>query len=177
MPHNDNTLIGYHGTTEANAINILREQHFNPSSKENEWLGSGVYFFAYKYHADWWTHSKRYRTEPTCILRATLVYNDNQLLDLDNPKQLKDLNEYVKTAVECMNSSHLGVDADISKYNMFQMFNFSCNLYKELCPEIGIIIYTFPAARSSKPGISGYTGNQRQICVSQESIIQDIQKV
>lgn len=36
--------IAFHGTIEPYAQNILAEQHFNPSTKPNEWLGYGIYF-------------------------------------------------------------------------------------------------------------------------------------
>ncbi|MCK9526103.1 MAG: hypothetical protein M0R49_09285 [Limnochordia bacterium] len=36
---------GYHGTTRANADEILRSGRFRFSTEEQEWLGRGIYFF------------------------------------------------------------------------------------------------------------------------------------
>ncbi|MCD5406232.1 MAG: hypothetical protein LRZ99_00885 [Desulfotomaculum sp.] len=38
-------LLGFHGTTVANAEKILQEGRFKISADEDEWLGEGVYFF------------------------------------------------------------------------------------------------------------------------------------
>ncbi len=42
------TILGYHGCSEALARRVvLREDVLRPSSNGNDWLGSGVYFWAY----------------------------------------------------------------------------------------------------------------------------------
>lgn len=39
------TYIGYHGTTNENAKNIIALNEFNKSNNADDWLGSGVYFY------------------------------------------------------------------------------------------------------------------------------------
>lgn len=173
MPH-ECTIKAYHGTTESNAAKILATKHFKPSTKRNEWLGAGVYFFAYKRHAQWWTEANRYAGKNTCILAATLAYTEEQLLDLDDPNQLEGLNTIVEQTVKKMNESHSGVSVDFSQLTKQEKWNFSCNLVRKIHPKIGIIIYTFTP--NYPPGIAGYRQNQRQICVSHEAIIQGIQR-
>lgn len=51
--------IGFHGTTVENAENILKEKKFRPSTKLDEWLGKGIYFFAYPEDAEWWCKTYR----------------------------------------------------------------------------------------------------------------------
>ena len=57
--------IGYHGTLDIRANAIISQNHFIPSSKDTEWLGEGVYFFAHKQHAiDWATReAKNHKTQ------------------------------------------------------------------------------------------------------------------
>lgn len=173
MPHEHN-IIAYHGTTETRAKLILARQHFISSCKNNEWLGTGVYFFPYQEHAARWIQAKRFKGQGTCILCANLVYTEEQLLDLDDPAQLQHLNEVVKAAVQQMNANGTPLSVDLSTCNIYQKYNFFCNLFKSLYPNIGIISYTF---RRGGTGFSEYPENQRQICVSCHSIIKDIRKI
>ena len=39
------TIIGYHGTDRKSAKDILEENKFDKSENEDDWLGSGVYFY------------------------------------------------------------------------------------------------------------------------------------
>lgn len=47
------SVIGYHGTTEAAANEILSTGTFNLSRKQYDWLGGGFYFFEYAPHRAW----------------------------------------------------------------------------------------------------------------------------
>ena len=42
----DYSTKGYHGTLADTAKSVIEENGFRVSSKKNEWLGTGVYFFA-----------------------------------------------------------------------------------------------------------------------------------
>lgn len=47
----DRTVIGYHGTDRQTAEAILSgEEQFAPSTKDYDWLGSGIYFWEYGYN-------------------------------------------------------------------------------------------------------------------------------
>lgn len=79
----------YHGTTIENSKQIVENQYFLKSTKDNEWLGEGVYFFEDRSDAEWWTSHDRFGDEPTTILSCTIIYQESQLLDLDNREQLR----------------------------------------------------------------------------------------
>lgn len=163
-------IYGYHGTTQENANKIVEEQSFQDSVKDNEWLGHGVYFFAYLGHAKWWIDARRYYGIETSIVKATLEFTDVQLLDLDDPEQFMVAEETVKEAIKiACDSGDLQYGADLEKMDKTKKWNFVCNTIRSICPEIGIIIYTFP----TKPRFYtiGYEQTQRQICVSDHSII------
>ncbi len=170
-------MTGYHGTTYENAEKILSDQHFIESHRDNEWLGSGAYFFAYKAHADWWRTHSRYKGRRTEILSADLEYTEIQLLDLDDPEQMQQMERIVKEFSQLDGDTHVRA-ANLSMEERSHQLCWACNLMKELVPEIGIVIYTFYPFQRRK--ISKYTsleGNQRQICVSNQSIIKSIKKV
>ena len=169
-------IIGYHGTTLKNVERIMDEQRFVDSSKDNEWLGKGVYFFAYLNHAKWWVSVGRLKNIEAGILRATLEYSEEQLLDLDDPAQLERVEEAIKELIRSANDSNDDIgQVDLEGLTEKQKWNFVCNAFRQICPEIGITIYTFMANRRFET--IGYQQTQRQICVSDHSIICGIERV
>lgn len=172
----DLNTIGYHGTTRAQALRMVNERFFPNSDRKNEWLGKGIYFFAYKEHASWWISHSRYVGQETAIVVADLRYTKEQLLDLDDPAQLQILDDIVREAVEFSDRSKDSTGAEIKTKQ--QNWCFACNLIKQLCPEIGIIMYTFrDSGKRSYYTYSRLTGNQKQICVSEHSIITNVKIV
>lgn len=165
------TKIGYHGTTYSAAQKIISDQQFNPSTRSNDWLGTGVYFFAYKIHAEQWTQHRRYISQKTAILAAEMVYTDAQMLDLDDPQMLDLMNTVVEKSIAKTNASKVsGAIVDFTKKSRQERWCFACNLYRKLNPNIGIIKYTFPGSPRQQ-GTSGFVPNQCQLCVSDNKII------
>jgi len=168
----ENCINGYHGTTLENAILIKESQEFKFSNKDTEWLGAGAYFFAYKAHAEWWITHNRFADTETEILCATLEYDNDQLLDLDDPDQLAMLEMLTKAAVREVNTYFQ--DTTKAKIQTPEwIWCFTCNLIRKLSPEIGIIMYTFPDRKGLYP-YSRFRGSQKQLCVSDHSIIRNI---
>ena len=165
-----NSLIGYHGTTQENANKILEEKHFKESTKDNEWLGRGVYFFTFRYWAEWWVRIKKF--ENVAILKVNLEYTDEQLLDLDNPEQLITLDKIMQNVVK---QSTLVKDIDFKTLKNTEVWCFACNFIKQLYPNIGIIAYTFQRNQDWHSYIK-LCSNQRQVCVSNPEIITKIQQ-
>lgn len=169
-----NRIEGYHGTTKANAMDILSQNHFRNSTKNNEWLGTGVYFFAYAGHAKWWCSHARFANCETVILQAILEYRQEQLLDLDDPSTLEKVNLFVKTALE--HADELGLSLGLVEFSSFpkeKRWNFTCNLVRKLMPEIGMITKTF-FPNHSTPEPTRFPCAQRQICVSDHGIIMSV---
>ena len=79
--------IGYHGTLDIKANAIIEQNYFIPSSKDTEWLGEGVYFFAHKQHAIDWANREASKPrnigKASCVLSVDLDYEPSDLLDLD----------------------------------------------------------------------------------------------
>ena len=169
-----NIVSGYHATSAENAKSIMSDGYFIESKKNNEWLGTGAYFFVYPYHARWWLSHDRFRGIETGILRATLEYTDEQMLDLDDPHQLDLLEAAVRVAVKTGNTSGAIVRANVDKENKPKQWCFACNLYKKLVPEIGIIKHTFTDPNGFVYKYSKFTRNQKQICVSKRTIVTEI---
>lgn len=159
-----NKQTAYHGTSVAAAANIRKEQHFRESEKDNEWLGSGVYFFAHRVLAQRWTKGKG------DVLTVALEYDDRELLDLDDQEQLDALNQMMETLNERLQDQIKIKPGD--KAGDARFWCFSCNMYRDLHPEVGITSYTF--SRDNPIGPSRFPSNARQICVSNHRIITSI---
>lgn len=166
MAQNKKTV--YHGTSASAADNIRKEQHFRESKANNEWLGQGVYFFAYERHAQRWI---RYRNlSPGTVLAVQLEYEDQELLDLDDPAQLEAVNHEMERLDEILKNKITIVSGKL--HENWKRWCFSCNMYRKFHPEIGMISYTFPQSKTH--GASYFPYNERQICVSKHHIITEI---
>lgn len=172
--------IGYHGTVDRNARNIISQKKFKPSEKKTEWLGHGVYFFKYKAHAVEWAKKqpkrKKYRKcSPVypAVVSAELNFTDDQLLDLDDPDQRRLINEYIAKYLEKANI----VEVDWKKIDKRKRWCFICNSYREEYDEIKVICHTFNFNETDdEPNLSEFNVNQFQYCVVDESIIRNIQE-
>lgn len=166
---------GYHGLPREYVLDTISQQRMHESMKDNEWLGRGVYFFQYIAHAKWWISQKRYIGRETAILKASLTYTDKQLLNLDDPEEKRKL-EVIFAEVISKRDKNDDPFFLIEKPSKYQKWCFACNTIRKICPEIGIITYTFNFDIDyGQPSV--FPGNQRQMCVSDQTIISDIQEV
>lgn len=169
--------VGYHGTLEHIADKIVREQRFEFSTKDTEWLGYGAYFFKYRDHAVVWARreagKKKNATFSPGLVSADLSFTEDQWLDLDDPEQLNEINRFVQEYLK--NTPKLQVCWDKSK--RWQRWCLSCNLYRQFYPEIKVISHTFNFNRSMSPSnITEFNVNQFQYCISDGSVIKNIRK-
>ena len=79
-------IKGFHGTLDEKANKILNSK-FIHSSKNSEWLGSGVYFFEKRKDAEWWAKLEAGKPQnqgnlPT-VLSADIITEDEFFYDLD----------------------------------------------------------------------------------------------
>ena len=123
---------GFHATTKTNAKSILYRHIFIDSNEPDEWLGKGFYFFAYPYDAkQWCTKSKRLKGKETCILTADLMYNKDQLLDLDNPEDLETLEAVLRIAAERNSSAKRPISLANWKPTRQERICAACNLARK----------------------------------------------
>lgn len=166
MAQNKKTV--YHGTSVTAAANIRKEHHFRESRTDNEWLGWGVYFFAYEQHAQRWIKNRG--LSPGTVLTVQLEYRDEELLDLDDPDQLEALNHEIESLNRILKDKIVIKPGEV--HENWKHWCFSCNMYRKFHPEIGMISYTFPQRKN--PGASHFPCNERQICVSKHDMITEI---
>lgn len=166
---------GFHATTKTDARSILYRHIFIDSNGPDEWLGKGFYFFAYKRDAEQWrTKSSRLRGKETCILTADLLYNKEQLLDLDNPEDLETLEAVLCEVIKSNNIAKRPISIANYRATWQERICVACNFMRLFYPKIGIIIYTFSNKQDSEFQNNYFQQRQRQMCVSNHSIIHNI---
>ncbi|MEJ7541788.1 hypothetical protein [Staphylococcus intermedius] len=84
-------IVGYHGTTQESANSIIKESSFKKSTKSNEWLGHGVYFYELLEKAQWWCKGK---VNPT-IIETLILVDEDKLINLDRPSEEDKLGEFI----------------------------------------------------------------------------------
>jgi hypothetical protein len=95
-------IDAYHGTSEQGAVGILKDG-YNESSKEDEWLGHGVYFFVDGVsdpfaNAQEWARAQayedgRYKYERYAVLKSEISLDEDKILDITSTEGLKAFNE------------------------------------------------------------------------------------
>lgn len=167
---------GYHGTTDSSAEQIIAQQYFRPSNKDFEWLGFGVYFFAYKSHAKEWANREVQKDKNIgklpVVLSATLIYEEDQLLDLDDPEQLRYVNEVFCAVTDKTSSVPNAPKTDLRGKALKKQWCLLCNTYRRINRKIAITSYTFHQTRVP----NGFSYTQKQLCVSDSRIISGIRK-
>ena len=89
--------IAYHTTEKDRAASILEDKFFKESTKDNEWLGHGVYFWDSLEDAVWWKNNvKNADKDDTVIIKVKLRCKYSEYRDLSIKKNMQ---EYEK---ECM---------------------------------------------------------------------------
>lgn len=164
-------IKGFHGTLDEKANKILNSK-FIHSSKNSEWLGSGVYFFVERKDAEWWAKLEAGKPQnkysvPT-VLSANIVTDDEFFYDLDLQRNMDKMR---KEARAWLQNPNLGFRADLSRE---QLRCLVCNLYARK-HGIKVFTFTFPAITTNEIGFT-YSKMQRQICVNDDSCIRNLRK-
>ncbi|HRM10502.1 MAG TPA: hypothetical protein PLE84_06055 [Gemmiger qucibialis] len=167
---------GYHGTTDTAANLIVSQNKFYVSKKDIEWLGFGTYFFAHKSYAEWWAKLQlevpKNQGERPAILSVKLTYDENQLLDLDDPIQRNQVNELIQRLAKNTANVDNAPKANLSAIDQRKLWCLACNLYRRINKDIAITAYTFPVRTNP----IGFSDTQRQFCVNNPAIISNIKK-
>ena len=174
-------IVGYHGTLKKNAKQIVDTQKFYKSTKRTEWLGKGVYFYQYIYHAWQWADDQVRKEEhksgdSAAVLKADICIQNDHIFDLDDPAQKKELDLFFKEVLEYSQEARAikreGKDFDHKRKCL------ACNLYCQANTTIQMITYTFRGRQSkANPHQEVYPQTEKQLCVKDTSIIKNIKEV
>ncbi len=95
MEENTSDVIkieAYHGTAEAYKDSILRERKMKKSSREDDWAGTGIYYFVDEKEEDlikkcvlWALNIKRYKT--AAVVKNVIEIDRDKILNLKDKAQ------------------------------------------------------------------------------------------
>ena len=94
-----NIITVFHGTTLKSALKILKENHFNKSCNDEDWLGSGIYFYDNLNNAILYNIRKYLNknssypnynklSQERGIIVANIEYTDNEIVDFNEIENL-----------------------------------------------------------------------------------------
>ena len=150
-------IEGFHSTTQRYADMIKKTGKFKPSTKDNEWLGKGVYFWSEYIDALFWVERSYKEENEMCIITATISEDEKRILDLDVSENMKKLNDFATTFNEEIKEKKFSLNFKNEK----EMRCFYCESFKRKY-NINVIIYSFPINGHNK---AGFDLRRKQICV------------
>src|SRR5205807_463105 len=119
------TVIGYHGTTAKIAERLVAGEPVTWSSGDNEWLGSGSYFWEYG-PKQAWLWARRFKKYPNPAVVGAMIRLGNcfDLLDSENVEVLKRAKEGMITmmdreALEIPQNERIYKNLDCTVFNYF----------------------------------------------------------
>lgn len=84
----DRPIVAFHGTSAANAEALINGEPFRASTRKDEWLGHGIYFWEYAPQQAWWWAERRKKTnEQTAVVGALIRLG--QCLDFLDPENIQ----------------------------------------------------------------------------------------
>lgn len=155
-------IIGYHGTNNSAAQNIISTKCFNYSTKKNEWLGRGIYFYELHSKANWW--AKKYKENGT-VLKCEINVNDEDLFNLDIPESENLIIDFADELSK-QGSFEFSSDEIIRRCQLLELFR-EYNGHK-------VTIYTFLSTNKFKKeelDYFGFTRTEKQFCVHDNECI------
>ncbi|HUO08184.1 MAG TPA: hypothetical protein VM008_07795 [Phycisphaerae bacterium] len=84
------TVIAYHGTSTETAERLVAGEAFDPSKNDDDWFGSGIYFWEYAPKQAWWWAEKFKKKKSPAVVGAIIrLGNCLDLLDPENVRVLQ----------------------------------------------------------------------------------------
>ena len=193
-------IIGYHGTTDFYASIILKEGFKLPKEdpNHNHWLGHGVYFYKYRFLAEYWAMTKCKAINEKCkkkkysesVLCVDIVTKDRIIADLDDPKQLLEYNKRVNDYIRLIKESDYTIVFNSDKLKKCSdkeiRDNVNCFIHDLFATDknLDVMIFTFKkkfpgyASQANKESLIGNNYmeqySETQICVYNLDIIENI---
>ncbi|MHB9949476.1 hypothetical protein CF055_10435 [Clostridium botulinum] len=164
-------FTGYHGTDNSGAQSILRYKKYKASNKENEWLGTGIYFFidenekvaienAYK----WATNYKKFRFYS--VLKTIVNTNKDKIIDFNDPDWQWVYHKYREERINYTINKGIKLETDKLK--------FDCEIINDVCKKFSIdLVYQQRYINLSKKRniVSSAIPNCTIMCVRRNDII------
>lgn len=164
-------LEGFHATNNKNVDSIINEEFKIDKTRNDHWLGFGIYLFKYKIDATSWANGTYYCKDNPAIIKVNVEVEKNQYLDFDDTEEKNEFYRYFKEVLKKL-SKHGRI---ITFKNEYQAMCFGLNIYKK-DKNIDLIKHTFVNDRTRRQAKFlefkyGYGYNEVQICITRNEVI------
>ena len=136
-----NNLIGYHGTSRESAKAIVKTNCFHKSQQDNEWAGSGIYFFIDGYTcSSAANNASQYATKvkrlcDVVVLKVDINTAGLRIFDLTNPY---DQQKFTKCFELLWNEAfHRFGDVGLKAVKAYRHHVLECRAINEICTCMG----------------------------------------
>lgn len=153
-------LTGYHGTTAKSAEGIIKDDRFNHSKSDIEWLGEGIYFY--------FDFSDAYNWRDTeAVIHSIIKVPDDEYLDMNTPagkRLFDDVAELLKDELE----------REIDQAEPDAIQKNQCAIMKSIwdkSPSISVISASFPVNPKIMKTMFESRKLRREFCVRNNSFI------
>ncbi|MFI5380453.1 MAG: hypothetical protein ACHRHE_14235 [Tepidisphaerales bacterium] len=119
------TVIGYHGTTADIAGRLVDGEPFTLSNNDDDWFGSGIYFWEYAPKQAWWWAADFKRHDHPAVVGA--VIRLGHCFDLLDPANVETLKQFHADATAKWNEQGFEIPANGNQHKKLDCAIF--NLY------------------------------------------------
>jgi hypothetical protein len=140
------TIIGFHGTTSAIAERLVDGEAFKPSANDDDWLGTGVYFWEYAPRQAWWW-ARRFKRHRTPAVVGAMI-RLGRCFDLLDPENVRLLRAFHRGMIEEWTRKGLAIPQNGNQHK-----NLDCavvNSYSSLDPSLDAIRGVYVPTQSKK---------------------------
>lgn len=186
--------IGYHGTTKERAEKIIEEKKFDKSNNEDDWLGSGVYFYNNLDNAILYNirkYKKKYRVFPKYekldkeykILKSCIRCKDSEIIDFTKIDELYKFLWAWKQIHEKIKNNKLYQKLDFKDGYVINWLLNETDYFKGCKLLLNIFFLDLTSHKRineifrKKTRIGGYYFHQLYICVLDNSCIESIEYI
>lgn len=92
------TIIGYHGTTAEAAERLVNGEPFKASDNDDDWFGTGIYFWEYAPKQAWWWAERLKRHRKPAVVGA--IIRLGHCFDLLDPANVAVLQGFYDKAIQ-----------------------------------------------------------------------------
>lgn len=157
-------LTGYHGTTLVAAHSILEEGAYHLSTRDTEWLGSGIYFYpSFSDAYNWETIDGRIPAE--AILHSVIKVKNTEYLDFDSDKG-HEIYQAACALISEMQGKEISANLTESQTQ--------CAIAKivwDIHDEIKVLAASFPTEKKKVRAIKEARKYRKEFCVRDNSYI------
>lgn len=158
-------LTGYHGTSNENADNILKENKFRLSDSDKEWLGRGIYFYFNFEDAYEWRNNES-------ILHSVIKIKDEEYLDIDTEEGNRICNGAIALLIK-YNMLSNPKDKKLAQINQCAVMNYIWRLSHT----IKVMSKSFPKEPKNIEMIMDIRPMRKEFCVRDNDCIKFTQRM